>query len=376
MRDVRHHFSSVCRWLGVDGMGQGWRLCSSVQRWASAPIWLLRQSRCAGLHWPLAAQLYLPAEWTDDPGRMTKAGVPAHAQAFREKWCIALALLDEMKPQLPAYQAIVFDAGYGVVQPLLAELDKRQEPYVAQVPGNIAAWPAEAVATLTPARRGRPRQHAIVRDPAMHPLSMMGWRDKLLREPKRWAQVPLPRADGASVRTAAVRVQASQRASRRRQPGEARWLLIEQLGEDITIKGTRGRPLRGPFLAGAAPSSHAVLPRVLFPDQTAVAKKNAPRCLKSPAGSWRRWPFAPVRTVRPASLAPGSSLAWKPTASRSPIILLAMRLLASTNIISIPCSASNRTGDCEPDGRENHAVIFDKNIIVSVIQDRHPRRYH
>ncbi|WP_425429209.1 IS701 family transposase [Termitidicoccus mucosus] len=110
----------------------------------------------AGLHWPLTAQLYLPPEWTDDPGRMIRAGVPAHAQAFREKWRIALALLDEMKPQLPAYQAIVFDAGYGVVQPLLAELDKRQEPYVAQVLGNIAAWPAEAVATLNPARRGRP----------------------------------------------------------------------------------------------------------------------------------------------------------------------------------------------------------------------------
>ncbi len=198
--------------------------CQSVVTWH----WM----GATGLHWPLAAQLYLPAEWTDDPGRMTRAGVPAHAQAFRERWRIALALLDEMKPQLPAYQAIVFDAGYGVVQPLLAELDKRQEPYVAQVPGNIAAWPAEAMATLTPARRGRPRQHAIVEDPAMHPLSMTQWRDKLRQEPKRWTQVPLPRADGAGVRAVAVRVQASQRASRWRQPGEARWLLIEQLGED------------------------------------------------------------------------------------------------------------------------------------------------
>jgi SRSO17 transposase len=185
-----------------------------------------------GLHWPLAAQLYLPAAWTDDPARMNAAGVPPSEQRFREKWRIALDLLDEMKPQLPAYQAIVFDAGYGVVLPLLSELEKRGEPYVAQVPGNVSAWPAEAVAQLKRARVGRPRQHAVVTDPTRHPLSMIEWRDKLLQEPRPWAQVPLPRADGASVRAVAVRVQASQRASRWRQPGAARWLLIEQLSDE------------------------------------------------------------------------------------------------------------------------------------------------
>lgn len=185
-----------------------------------------------GLHWPLNAQLYLPVQWTDDPGRMTRAGVPPEAQRFREKWRIALDLLDQMKSQLPAYQAIVFDAGYGVVLPLLAELEKRDERYVAQVPGNIAAWPAEAVATLKQASAGRPRQHAVVQDPAMQPRSMVAWRDRLLQEPGRWTKVRLPRADGATVRAIAVRVQASQRGSRWRQPGVTRWLLIEQLGDD------------------------------------------------------------------------------------------------------------------------------------------------
>lgn len=186
----------------------------------------------AGLHWPLSAQLYLPAAWADDPKRMTKAGVPVEAQTFKEKWRIALDLLGAMKPQLPAYKAIVFDAGYGVIQPLLAELEKQGEPYVAQVPGNIAAWPAEAVAKLDRSGRGRPRQHAKVEDPAVKPLTMVGWRDRLLAQPASWAKVRLPRADGASVQAVAVRVQASQRKSRWRQPGTARWLLIEQLGDD------------------------------------------------------------------------------------------------------------------------------------------------
>lgn len=185
-----------------------------------------------GLHWPLAAQLYLPVAWTEDVARMQRAGVPAEAQRFKEKWRIALDLLDEMKPQLPRYKAVVFDAGYGVVLPLLAELEKRGEPYVAQVPGNVAAWPAEALASIRQAVRGRPRRHAVVQDQAVRALSMAEWRDELCKTPERWREVRLPRADQGTVRAVAVRVQASQRGSRWRQPGAARWLLIEQLSDD------------------------------------------------------------------------------------------------------------------------------------------------
>jgi SRSO17 transposase len=196
--------------------------CQSVVTWHWAG---------PAVHWPLAAQLYLPSIWTEDPARMARAGVPAEAQRFQEKWRIGLALLDSMKPQLPAYRAIVFDAGYGVVLPLLAELEKRGEPYIAQVPSNVAAWPAEAVATLQGPATGRPRKHARVNDRRMQPLQASEWRDRLLTEPRRWTTVRLPRADGATVRAVALRVQASQRRVRFRQPGTPRWLLLEQLGD-------------------------------------------------------------------------------------------------------------------------------------------------
>ena len=217
---------------GRHSVGVARQYCGALGKIANCQSLVTWHWAGPSLHWPLAAQLYLPAQWTDDPKRMTKAGVPPAAQRFREKWRIALDLLDEMKPQLPAYQAIVFDAGYGVVLPLLAELEKRAERYVAQVPGNVVAWPAEAVATLKRASTGRPREHAMVQNRAMKPLAMVAWRDRLLQEPERWTKVPLPRADGATVRAIAVRVQASQRGSRWRQPGVTRWLLIEQLGDD------------------------------------------------------------------------------------------------------------------------------------------------
>ena len=196
--------------------------CQSVVTWHWAG---------PAVHWPLAAQLYLPSVWTDDPLRLTRAGVPIEAQRFQEKWRIGLALLDGMKPQLPVYRAIVFDAGYGVVLPLLAELEKRGEPYIAQIPSNVAAWPADAVATLKGPDTGRPRKHARVNDRRVQPLQAIEWRDRLLTEPRRWTTARLPRADGASVRAVALRVQASQRRVRFRQPGASRWLLLEQLGD-------------------------------------------------------------------------------------------------------------------------------------------------
>jgi SRSO17 transposase len=179
-------------------------------------------------HWPLTGQLYLPRQWTDDPQRMNKAGVPQEAQCFREKWRIALDLLEEMKPQLPSYRAIVMDAGYGVILPFLSELERRNEPYVAQIPANVAAWPVNTSATLAkPNRNGRPRRHARVNDPAERPRQAAQWRDNLEQQPLTWSKVSL--AHGVMVRAVAVRVLASQRQSRTRQPGPERWLMIEQL---------------------------------------------------------------------------------------------------------------------------------------------------
>lgn len=61
---------------------------------------------------------------------------------------------------------------------------------------------------------------------------MTAWRDRLSQEASSCKEVKLPRADGSHARAVAVRVQASQREGRWRQPGAARWLLIERLADD------------------------------------------------------------------------------------------------------------------------------------------------
>jgi SRSO17 transposase len=99
------------------------------------------------VHFPALAQLYLPREWIEDRSRLDKAGVPLERRKFREKWKIGLELLDRIKGQVD-YRALVFDAGYGEIGPLLEQLEERGEPYLAQVPRSHCYWPVDVAVIL------------------------------------------------------------------------------------------------------------------------------------------------------------------------------------------------------------------------------------
>ena len=216
---------------GRHSVGVARQYCGALGKVAncqSVVSWLWAGER---VHWPVAAELYLPEAWTEDPLRMTRAGVPESAQRFREKWRIALDLLAQCKPQLPAYRAIVFDAGYGAILPLLEALEEKNEPYIAQIPAKIAAWPADVPVQCQRKPNGRPQKHWRVSDPALRPWRAEQWRDRLHASPRCWKTVRLPRADGSTVRATAVRVRATERQAYNYRPGAERWLLIERLSD-------------------------------------------------------------------------------------------------------------------------------------------------
>ncbi|CAL9575554.1 hypothetical protein SUDANB145_04916 [Streptomyces sp. enrichment culture] len=62
---------------------------------------------------PLNRELYLPREWTDEPERCRRAGVPADV-VHQEKWRLALGLLDRLAEWRLKAPVVVADAGYGV----------------------------------------------------------------------------------------------------------------------------------------------------------------------------------------------------------------------------------------------------------------------
>jgi SRSO17 transposase len=101
---------------------------------------------------PLDRQLYLPEDWANDGARRQKCHVPPEVK-FREKWRIALDLLDRSLPGLP-HGWIVGDDELGRAAEFRAALRQRTERYVLDVPCNTTVRGLE--------RRRPPRKEAGV----------------------------------------------------------------------------------------------------------------------------------------------------------------------------------------------------------------------
>ena len=117
---------------------------------------------------PLDWRLFLPERWDDAcaatpeqaaaiEARRARAGIP-DAVRHREKWRLALDMLDELAGWQLAPPVVVADAGYGDNADFRDGLTARGRAYVGQVNNNLTAHPADAVPQVTPfSGRGRRR---------------------------------------------------------------------------------------------------------------------------------------------------------------------------------------------------------------------------
>jgi SRSO17 transposase len=171
----------------------------------------------------VSLRLYLPEEWASNLERRQKAQVPDELQ-FREKWRIALELLDEALERGVRKRVVLADAGYGSITEFRNELRERELPYLVAVPGALAVWSPDTV--LKPPRAtsnmGRPpTRPRIVSGEAM-PISelasTLSYRRVTWREGSKGKQ---------SSRFAAVRLRTAHKHSVGRSPGPEEWLLCE-----------------------------------------------------------------------------------------------------------------------------------------------------
>jgi SRSO17 transposase len=107
--------------------------CSELGKVANCQVVVTLHYADPATSWPVNARLYLPAEWTDDPERMKKAGVPEDIE-FHTKPEIALSLLDQANEMSIPHEAVVTDASYGGNDTYLSGLEARVEHYVNAVP--------------------------------------------------------------------------------------------------------------------------------------------------------------------------------------------------------------------------------------------------
>jgi SRSO17 transposase len=88
--------------------------------------------------WPLGMRLFLLHEWIDDKNRRDNAGIPDNIE-YKEKWRLALELLDNAVEHGIPHCAVTADSAYGASTEFRSELRRRKEPYVLAVsPKNVS----------------------------------------------------------------------------------------------------------------------------------------------------------------------------------------------------------------------------------------------
>jgi len=199
----------------------------------------------------VALRLFLPAEWTEDPGRCRAAGVPEERLAYRTKPEIALEELDRLCAAGVTFGCVLADAGYGISATFRQALSARGLTWAVGIPRIQKVFPAD-VTTHMPAprpRQGRPRRHpltSVASTPVEAVLAAARWRRLTWRTGTKG---PL------SARFAAARVvvaDGTQNACGQHLPGEAAWLVGEWRDTGEQKYYLTNHPERTPLRALAA----------------------------------------------------------------------------------------------------------------------------
>src|SRR5215467_3041917 len=110
----------------------------------------------------VALRLFLPENWTSDPVRLRRTGVPIEYRAARTKPEIALAEIDRMIAAGVRFGCVLADAGYGMSAPFRQGLTARKLAWAVGIPRHLKVYPV-GVQLIWPITkvRGRPRRRHV-----------------------------------------------------------------------------------------------------------------------------------------------------------------------------------------------------------------------
>lgn len=169
---------------------------------------------------PVALRLFLPDEWTDDPERCARAGVPRAQAESRSKGEIASAELDRLRAAGVRFGVVLADAGYGASAEFRRGLDERGQRWAVGIPRNQKVYGSDVRLVPPEGRKRRPVPDEEPR-PAEEVLAGLRWRPVAWRRGTKGA---------LAVRVAAARVRVGDGptfADNRHLPGEEAWLVGE-----------------------------------------------------------------------------------------------------------------------------------------------------
>jgi SRSO17 transposase len=137
---------------GTESCGVGRQWCGRLGKVDNCQVGVFLAYATGDGYAPLDRRLYLPEDWASDATRREKCHVPPEV-VFREKWQIALEILDRSLPGL-VHGWIAGDDEFGRASEFRAALRQRNERYVLDVPCNTTVRDLE--------RRRPPRKQAGV----------------------------------------------------------------------------------------------------------------------------------------------------------------------------------------------------------------------
>ena len=176
---------------------------------------------------PVAAQLYLPEIWTNDPERCRRAGVPDDV-VFKTKQEIALDQIQRLINENVPRGIVLADAAYGNDHKFREWLTENQLLYGVGIQKTTTVWPP-GTGPLIPSRshgQGRPRS-LLRRDEHHQPCSVADLASSLTAQSwtlVRWREGS---CQALQSRFTAVRVRVAHCDYWRSTLREEEWLLIE-----------------------------------------------------------------------------------------------------------------------------------------------------
>ena len=159
---------------GTHSVGVARQYASTVKKVTNCQVAVTAALWSGVRAWLVGAELYLPAEWLTS-ARRTEARIPTTVR-FQEKWRLALTLVRRVRAAGLTIEAVLADAGYGMVGALRTALDRLQLAYVVGIASDVTVF-AGTPQVSPPHRSGR-RGH-----PPQYP--------QLVDNPPRWSVAAL-----------------------------------------------------------------------------------------------------------------------------------------------------------------------------------------
>jgi SRSO17 transposase len=110
---------------------------------------------------PIGLRLFLPDEWTADPERCARAGVPEEHRRALAKPDLALAEIDRAIAAGVRFGRVLADAGYGASAAFRQGLSVRRLTWAVGILKTQNVYPPTVELLWPVARAGRPRKHPV-----------------------------------------------------------------------------------------------------------------------------------------------------------------------------------------------------------------------